>query len=73
MDRRQRVLHAVEGASKELTLFLQELVRTSSVTGNEEPAQRLVFEKLKSIGAKVDSWKPRPDEFSKYRKFVEEE
>lgn len=40
------------------TLFLQELVRKPSLPGKEAPAQNLIEEKLKALGAVVERWEP---------------
>ena len=49
---------AVERALPETVSFLQELVRVPSLLGNEEPAQRLVEERLRELGFDVRSVEP---------------
>ncbi len=68
-----RVLKAVRSSSADLTRFLRELVRARSVTGFEEPAQEVVRDRLKSMGADVDSWRPSRKDFAGYEAFVAEE
>jgi acetylornithine deacetylase/succinyl-diaminopimelate desuccinylase-like protein len=46
---------AVERALPDAVSFLQELVRVPSLLGNEEPAQRLVEERLLELGFEVRS------------------
>lgn len=53
--------------------FLKELVRSKSVTGDEEDAQALVRDELRSVGARVDYWKPTVSEFKGHEGFIEEE
>ena len=49
---------AVERGLPETVAFLQELVRVPSLLGNEEPAQRLVEERLRELGFDVRSVEP---------------
>ena len=49
---------AVERALPASISFLQELVRVPSLLGNEEPAQRLVEERLRELGFDVRSVEP---------------
>ncbi|MDG6989149.1 MAG: ArgE/DapE family deacylase [Nitrososphaerota archaeon] len=72
-QRRQRVLRQAERLAPDLLRFTKDLVRAKSVTGEEEPAQLLVREKLRSLGAKVDFWKPKRGDFRGYEAFVSEE
>jgi acetylornithine deacetylase len=48
-------LKAVERALPESIGFLQELVRVPSLLGNEEPAQKIVEERLRDLGFEVRS------------------
>lgn len=57
----------------ELVGLTRELVRARSETGEEAAAQRVVREKLRSIGARVDYWKPEKNEFKGYEAFISEE
>ena len=68
-----RVLRAVERSSGDLTRFLRELVRAKSVTGFEGPAQEVVRDQLKSMGADVDLWRPSRKDFAGHEAFVAEE
>jgi acetylornithine deacetylase len=52
---------AVEAAFDGYVAFLQELVCVPSLFGGEEPAQRLVEERLKDLGFDVRSIQPEPD------------
>jgi acetylornithine deacetylase len=54
-------------------MFAQELIRAKSVTGEEEEAQGLVRDKLRSLGASIDYWKPSREDFKGYETFVSEE
>src|SRR6266508_1130297 len=49
---------AVERALPETISFLQDLVRVSSLLGNEEPAQALVEQRLRDVGFDVRSLVP---------------
>ena len=69
----RQILKAVRSSSADLTRFLRELVRARSVTGFEEPAQEVVRDRLKSMGADVDSWRPSRKDFAGYEAFVAEE
>jgi acetylornithine deacetylase len=52
---------AVEAGLDDSITFLQELVRVQSRLGNEEPAQRLVEERMKELGFDVRSVQPDPE------------
>jgi acetylornithine deacetylase len=52
---------AVERALPASVAFLQELVRTRSLLGHEEPAQELVEERLRDLGFTVVSVQPDPE------------
>lgn len=54
----KRVRAAVERALPSTVSFLRELVRVPSLLGNEEPAQRLVEERLRELGFAVRSVEP---------------
>jgi acetylornithine deacetylase len=56
-----------------LLKFAQELIRAPSVTGEEEEAQGLVRDKLRSLGASVDYWKPSRADFRGQEAFLNEE
>ncbi|HEU4448991.1 MAG TPA: M20/M25/M40 family metallo-hydrolase [Gaiellaceae bacterium] len=55
-----RVRRAVERGLPDAIAFLGELVRVPSTLGNEEPAQRLVEERLNELGFSVRSLEPDP-------------
>jgi acetylornithine deacetylase len=72
-DLRGKVLQTNDRLAPELLKFAQELIKVRSVTGEEGEAQSLVRDKLKSLGASIDYWKPRREDFKGYEAFVEEE
>ena len=49
-----RITSAVDGLRGDLIAFLQKLVQTPSLPGQEQQAQHLVAEKLRSLGLSVD-------------------
>jgi acetylornithine deacetylase len=57
---------AVESALPASISFLQELVRVPSLLGNEEPAQRLVEERLVELGFETRSVQPDPAELAEH-------
>jgi acetylornithine deacetylase len=57
---------AVERALPDTIAFLQELVRVTSLLGNEEPAQSLVEERLRGLGFEVVSVEPDPAELARH-------
>jgi acetylornithine deacetylase len=57
---------AVEAGLDHSIAFLQELVRVPSLLGNEEPAQRLVEERLRELGFECRSVQPDPAELARY-------
>lgn len=60
----QRVLAAVEARQADMVAFLQEIVRTPSVTGAEAAVQEIVADRMTALGLDVDAWEPNPDEMS---------
>ena len=70
---RAKVLRTSERLAPELLRFTRELVRERSVTGEEGEAQGIVKDKLRSLGASVDFWRPRPRDFRGYEAFIAEE
>jgi acetylornithine deacetylase len=57
---------AVERGLADTVAFLQELVRVPSLLGNEEPAQRLVEERLRELGFEVRSIEPSAERLASY-------
>jgi acetylornithine deacetylase len=57
---------AVEAGFDDSIAFLQELVRVPSLLGDEEPAQRLVEERLTDLGFACRSVQPDPDELARF-------
>jgi acetylornithine deacetylase len=72
-DARSKVLRAVDASKGELIRFLSELVKAKSITGDEQPAQELVREKLRDMGGTVDYWRPSAKEFTGRESFISEE
>lgn len=70
---KKSVSKAVDGLTDEMFRFLREVVRAKSVTGFEQPAQELVRDKLKGLGASIDYWKPSRSDFKGFETFVSEE
>jgi len=70
---RRKVLRTSDRLAPELLKFAQELIRAKSVTGEEGEAQGLVRDKLKSLGASIDYWKPSRKDFRGYEAFMSEE
>jgi len=70
---RDRVLREIDSSRKSITAFLTRIVRAKSVTGDEQPAQELVRDKLKALGAAVDYWKPKASDFKGFEKFTDGE
>jgi acetylornithine deacetylase len=68
-----RVLEEVENSTGELINFTRRLIMQRSVTGYEGGAQEVVAEKLRELGARVDSWSPNPQDMKGYEPFFEEE
>ena len=58
MSETAQVRQAVERAIPDTVAWLQELVRVPSLLGHEEPAQRLIEERLVDLGFKVASVQP---------------
>lgn len=61
---------AVDANWDEQVQFLKELVRCESTLGNEAGAQRLMQQKLQSMGLEVDSWEPDPEELQHRRGYA---
>jgi acetylornithine deacetylase len=55
----KKVLAEIDNLQDETISFLQALVQTPSMLGNERPAQEIVYRKLKSLGLPVEMWEPR--------------
>jgi acetylornithine deacetylase len=68
----QRVIAAVDALSSEAVTLLQQLVRTPSLTGEEEAVQRLVAAYMERIGLEVDMWEPDVAELAPYAEHVGE-
>ena len=70
---RRKVLTEAERLAPELLRFARSLIRAKSVTGDEEEAQSVALDKLRSMGAVEDFWRPRRRDFKGYEAFVTEE
>jgi acetylornithine deacetylase len=57
---------AVERGFPDTIAFLEELVRVPSLLGNEEPAQRLVEDRLSELGFAVRSLEPDADRLARH-------
>ena len=57
---------AVERGFADTVAFLQELVRVPSLLGNEEPAQRLVEDRLSALGFAVRSLEPDAERLAQH-------
>jgi acetylornithine deacetylase len=57
---------AVERGLSDTVAFLQELVRVPSLLGEEEPAQRLVEERLRDLGFTVKRVQPDPERLAEH-------
>jgi len=70
---RSKLQDRVDRLVPDLVRFAQALVRAKSVTGEEGPAQGVVEDKLRSMGAKVDRWCPRPSDYRGHEAFIARE
>ena len=61
-----RARRAVERGLSDTVAFLQELVRVPSLLGNEEPAQRLVDDRLRELGFEVLSIEPNAERLASH-------
>lgn len=68
----QQVISAVDELAPAAVSLLQELVRTPSLTGEEEAAQQIVARVMREIGLDVDIWEPDPAELAPYAEHVGE-
>jgi acetylornithine deacetylase len=66
LSERAEARKAVEGAFPATVSWLQELVRVPSLLGHEEPAQRLVEERLVDLGFQVASVQPDPETLAEH-------
>lgn len=69
---KERIQAAIERRWDEQVAFLQELVRTQSVTGDEAAAQQVVAAKMRDLGLETDVWEPDPSELAPYADHVGE-
>jgi acetylornithine deacetylase len=68
----QTLIEAVDRLSDRATSLLQELVRTPSLTGNEEAVQRIVAQAMQELGLEVDVWEPAVEDLAPYAEHVGE-
>jgi acetylornithine deacetylase len=57
-ERTAQIGEAVDRLSGDLVAFLQELVRTPSLTGAEGPVQEVVARQMRTIGLETELWEP---------------
>ena len=65
-----RIAAAVEAEREAFVTFLQVLVRTPSLTGQEEAVQRIVAAEMERDGLEVDVWEPDPVDLAPYAEHV---
>ena len=58
MGEKQKIIRAIEDNKDEIISFLKELIKKPSTVGEEADVQKLVLERLKLMGLKVDVWYP---------------
>ena len=61
-ERRRDVCSYIDEHRDRMLSFLADLIEAESVSGHELEAQRVVVEKLESMGLAVDTWEPDADE-----------
>src|SRR5215218_287795 len=66
------VIEAVDRLAPRAIALLQELVRTPSLTGNEQAAQQIVASAMQEIGLEVDVWEPPAEDLAPYAEHVGE-
>lgn len=66
----QQVIDVVETMKADAIALLQELVRTPSLTGDEEAVQQITARVMREIGLDVDSWEPDATELLPYAEHV---
>ncbi len=59
-ERVRRIGEAVDASRDDLVAFLQELVRTPSVTGEEGACQAVVAVQMRGLGLETEVWEPDP-------------
>ena len=64
---------AVEARSEEVVAFLQQLIQSDSVTGNEAAIQAFIAQTLRGLGLTVDQFEPDPQILRHYPGFLEPE
>jgi acetylornithine deacetylase len=72
-DEGSKILRRIDRLVPDLTRFIQTLVRSESVTGDEEAVQGIARDKLTQMGAEVDYWCPRPEDFEGHEAFIARE
>jgi len=69
-ERQARVEEAVDRLSGEMIAFLQELVRTPSLTGAEGPVQEVVARQMRAHDLETDVWEPDVATLAPYAEHV---
>ncbi len=67
-----QVIEAVDRLAPRATALLQELVRTPSLTGNEDAVQQIVAAAMREFSLEVDVWEPSVAELAPYAEHVGE-
>ncbi len=68
----QDVIEAVDRLAPRTVALLQDLVRTPSLTGNEEAVQQFVAAAMRELGLEMDVWDPPADDLAPYAEHVGE-
>lgn len=66
-----KILECIEKKKKDLIEFLQQLVTTPSVVGQEQAAQEIVQRQWRKMGLELDVWTPNVEELRKHPAFFE--
>src|SRR5437868_3711714 len=69
---REKLIAAVDSLEADAVAFLQEIVRTPSITGQEGEVQAVIAAKMRELGLEVDVWEPDPAQMAIYAREVGE-
>lgn len=67
---KENALNWIAREQERIVLFLQELIRIPSVTGEEGKIQKFISHKLGEMGLTVDTWEPDLEALKKHPAFV---
>ena len=70
MKRNEEIIDAVDHLAEKSLKFLQELVKTPSLEGDEKNCQLIINEKFHSMGLTVDMWDLPDEELKKHPAYV---